>query len=190
MASDFLFESAPHQLTFAFDQDVSAGLGTSDLVLENLTTGTLISSTDLSLDYDPSTNTATFSYIGAGGGVAGVLPDGNYRATLLGSGITNPAGTPMAADHEFDFFFLTGDANHDRSVNITDLGLLATNWQATGKTFSQGDFNYDSVVDITDLGILATNWQITLPTARPAASDGSNRVRRDRLVDTLDRRPD
>ncbi len=55
-----------------------------------------------------------------------------------------------------------GDANRDRTVDISDLGILATNWQGSGKTFVQGDFNYDGIVDISDLGILATNWQKTL----------------------------
>jgi hypothetical protein len=53
---------------------------------------------------------------------------------------------------------------------VSDLGILATNWQGTGKTFLQGDFNYDGVVDVTDLGILATNWQKSLPVAAPIAA--------------------
>ena len=75
----------------------------------------------------------------------------------------------MAADSTFDFFVLAGDANHDRHVDVTDLGVLATNWQGSGKTFSDGDFNYDGVVDVTDLGILATNWQKSLPSSRVIA---------------------
>ena len=43
-----------------------------------------------------------------------------------------------------------GDANRDRTVDISDLGILATNWQGSGKTFVQGDFNYDGIVDISD----------------------------------------
>lgn len=68
----------------------------------------------------------------------------------------------MAANHGFEYFVLAGDANHDRSIDITDLGILATNWQGTGRTYSHRDFNYDGAVDITDLGILMTNWQATL----------------------------
>jgi hypothetical protein len=66
-------------------------------------------------------------------------------------------------DYVCSFFQLAGDANHDPVVDITDLGILATNWQGSPKTFAEGDFNYDGKVDITDLGILATNWQKTLP---------------------------
>jgi autotransporter-associated beta strand protein len=52
-----------------------------------------------------------------------------------------------------------GDSNLDRKVDVTDLGILATNY---GKTvtngFLQGDFNGDGKVDVTDLGILATDY--------------------------------
>ena len=60
-------------------------------------------------------------------------------------------------------------------MNITDLGILATNWQGTNKLFNQGDLNYDGNVDITDLGMLATKWQANLPPAgqRPTAGDST-----------------
>ena len=48
-------------------------------------------------------------------------------------------------------------------MDVADLGILATNWQQTGRTFGEGDFNYDGSVDVADLGILATNWQGSLP---------------------------
>ncbi len=51
-----------------------------------------------------------------------------------------------------------GDTNLDGQVDISDLGRLATNWQANA-AWSGGDFNYDGFVDISDLGLLATNWQ-------------------------------
>jgi hypothetical protein len=82
---------------------------------------------------------------------------------LIASGITSLAGPPLAANYLFDFFFLAGDANRDRTVDITDLGVLASNWQQSPRTFSQGDFSYDGIVDITDLGMLATKWQFQLP---------------------------
>ncbi|KKK58540.1 hypothetical protein LCGC14_3043400, partial [marine sediment metagenome] len=60
---------------------------------------------------------------------------------------------------------VAGDITLDDKVNITDLGALATNWQATLKPgggvvdWLNGDFTQDGVVNITDLGALATNWQ-------------------------------
>ncbi len=50
-----------------------------------------------------------------------------------------------------------GDANLSGFVNVTDLGVLATHYQAgSGKIWSTADFSGDGVVDVTDLGILAT----------------------------------
>jgi hypothetical protein len=62
---------------------------------------------------------------------------------------------------------LPGDANHDNTVNATDLGLLSVNWQQSGRGFGQGDFNFDGVVNVDDLNLLASHWQQTLvlPTA-------------------------
>ncbi len=57
-----------------------------------------------------------------------------------------------------------GDANRDGIVNVTDLGILATNWQLSSKGWNDGNFSgtqNDTIVNVTDLGILATNWQLT-----------------------------
>jgi len=54
---------------------------------------------------------------------------------------------------------VVGDATLDGKVNITDLGALASNWQATGAKWGQGDFTGEGNVNITDLGALASNWQ-------------------------------
>ena len=52
----------------------------------------------------------------------------------------------------------SGDANLDGQVDVSDLGLLATNWQ-TSSDWTGGDFDFSGFVDISDLGILASNWQ-------------------------------
>jgi hypothetical protein len=54
-----------------------------------------------------------------------------------------------------------GDANLGGSVEVDDLGRLASNWQASRRIWAQGNFDYDSnsIVDVNDLGLLATNWQ-------------------------------
>ena len=84
---------------------------------------------------------------------------GTFPATFAGQSIDSTSVLVR--------YTLGGDANLDRSVDVTDLGLLATFWQSSGMTFSRGDFNYDTNVDVTDLGILATNWQQSIA-ARPA----------------------
>jgi hypothetical protein len=97
------------------------------------------------------------------------LGDGNYRATLQGGSITSALGKPLGAAEQIEFFVLAGDANRDRSVDVADLGILASNWQQSPRTFSQGNFDYspDGLVDVADLGILASHWQQQL--AAPSA---------------------
>jgi hypothetical protein len=80
-------------------------------------------------------------------------------------------GSPLVADFSFDFFVLGGDANRDRKVDVADLGILATNWQQSPRTFADGDFDYSGTVDVNDLGILASAWQQQLaPPSAPFAS--------------------
>jgi hypothetical protein len=174
VTSSFGFDTAPQRVIVGFNHDVSASLGSDDLLVQNLTTNQTISSNDFSLAYDTSTNQAAFNY------TAGLLPDGNYRATLLAAGIATPQGAPLTSDFTLDFFVLAGDADHDRDVDVNDLGILATNWQQSPRTFAQGDFDYTGTVDVNDLGILATHWQQHLATLRvpiPAAP-GKPAVRR------------
>ncbi len=141
---------SPNKLSFSFNMTVGA---TGALHINNVATGASV--TVINYSYNNITNTATFTFNGP-------IPDGNYRATLTASAVKNAANVPMVSDYTYSFFALAGDANHDRVVDISDLGMLATNWQGSGKTFAEGDFNYDSIVDISDLGILATNWQKSL----------------------------
>jgi hypothetical protein len=84
-------------------------------------------------------------------------------------------------------YTLNGDANLDQQVDVSDLGTLATNWQATGRNFTQGDFNYDSTVDVTDLGNLATNWQQSISGASPATtSNFVTPATSKRVIDQID----
>jgi hypothetical protein len=152
--------TAPQRLTFRFDQDVRASLTAGDLLLERLGPGggpvTVPEPT-----YDIPTHTATFA-------LSGVLPDGNYRATLAASGVRNAAGIPLPADAVLEFFVLAGDANRDRTVGFEDLVVLAQNYGATGRNFGTGDFDYDTDVDFADLVLLAQRYNTSLPP--PAAS--------------------
>jgi glucose/arabinose dehydrogenase len=150
------------RLRVSFSEYVGDSLTNTDLTLTNLTTGQTVPAANISLQYDAATNTATFSFPGYAD-ANGALPDGNYRATIAANAVSDVSNNNLASGLSFDFFSLQADANHDRIVDVTDLGILATNWQTTGRTFSQADFNYDGVVDVTDLGILATAWQKNLP---------------------------
>jgi subtilisin-like proprotein convertase family protein len=161
LSKAFLFEKAPQRLQIQFSEDVGASLSPSDFTITDVATNQNL---PFSFSYNGATGVALLGVIGS------PLPDGNYRLRVIAAGISDAAGNPMAADSTLDFFVLAADANHDRHVDVTDLGVLATNWQGSGKTFSEGDFNYDGVVDVTDLGILATNWQKSLPSSRVIAA--------------------
>jgi hypothetical protein len=164
LGSGFDFESAPQSIRVSFSEGVFSGLDAADLVLTNLTTGQVIPSSRFFIRYDWDTFTAHFDY---DTGNFGLLPDGNYRATLLHSGVSDSSGKHPAANVTFDFFVLGGDANRDRVVNVVDLAILAANWGKSGRVFSDGDFSLDGTVDAADLGILAAHWQMTLPPLPP-----------------------
>jgi predicted outer membrane repeat protein len=158
-------------LQIVFDGDIDpASITGGDLSLLNLTTSQLID----------CTTAATFTFNGPRTAIwtfNGVLPDGNYRATLPPGSISDVGGNPLAGALTVDFFALGGDANRDRKVDINDLAILSMNWRGTGKVFSQGDFNYDGTVDAADLGILSAHWQAYLPPpAAPATPIAATRA--------------
>lgn len=69
------------------------------------------------------------------------------------------AGSPWAPEQPVVVPPIPGDADLDGSVDVVDLGILATNYGATsGKTWADGDFSGDGAVDVVDLGILATYY--------------------------------
>jgi hypothetical protein len=159
IGAEFLFEHKPHKIVYHFDSDVSFALEEAALRVRNLLTDTVVDQSGQVLDWDGSTNTATFTFPWlSNNAVSWVFPDGNYVATLTAGFVQNAAGETMAGPHDLEFFFWSGDADHDRSVNVNELGIIATNWQQPLSGYSNGDFNYDNVVDITDQGIMATHY--------------------------------
>jgi len=51
-------------------------------------------------------------------------------------------------------FAAGGDLNSDGKIDVTDLGILLSNWGGSGTA----DINNDGKIDVTDLGILLSNW--------------------------------
>lgn len=102
--------------------------------------------------------------------ILGATADGNYRATFQPNSIQDAAGNsgPPPGFSEggnprvVDFFIFAGDANRDRSINISDFAILAANFNREG-FFNDGDFNYSGVVEIGDFAILASKFNTTLP---------------------------
>ena len=60
---------------------------------------------------------------------------------------------------------MDGDANGDGNVDVSDLGILAANYGASGCDWEHADFTDDGMVNVSDLGILATYYGSTAATA-------------------------
>jgi hypothetical protein len=162
-AREFAFAEAlpspAHQLKFNFTENVGASLAAGDLTVTRLDDNTTISTGSIGIVYRAQNNVASFRFPGLPGGI---LPDGNYRAVLSGTGVTDAFGNPLTANEVVDFFVFAGDANHDRTVSISDFSLLAGNFNLAG-TFAQGDYNYDGLVGIADFSLLANRFNTSLP---------------------------
>src|SRR5437773_9186916 len=157
------YSRSPNKIAFTFNEDIFTTMSAfSTLQIRNRANDAPVNVTGYSIDHNAYVLTLTFS---------GPIPDGNYRGTLNPDAVTNALGTPMTAAYLLDFFFMNGDANHDRTVDTVDFNILASNFGNTGKIFSEGNFNYDSVVDTIDFNILAARFATTLaPPQGPAAS--------------------
>jgi hypothetical protein len=110
---------------------------------------------------DPVSHVATFSF-------ASLFANRNYHATLSAAGLTDIANNPMAANYGFDFYFLDGDANRDRSVGFPDLVTVAQHYTQSSVTYANGDLNGDNTVNFADLVILAQNYGGAVPVPAPA----------------------
>jgi subtilisin-like proprotein convertase family protein len=162
--------NAPHRLSFTFSVAVGNSIDPSDLQLLNTTTNQTVPTGNIAVSYNAGTNTATYTFPGY---TNGILPDGNYTATLLAAGITaDNGGTAMASNYVTNFFVLAGDANHDGRVNLDDFNILATNFGQSNRIFSQGDCNYDGTVNLDDYNILASRFGTAL--AGPSAAPGGD----------------
>lgn len=156
---DFLFETAPQRLHVGFNDDIGVSLSDADLVIRNITTNTVIPTSAYDLQpFSAAENSDIVNF-------AGVLADGNYTVTFSSAGIENKQSMNLAGGLVQEFFFLAGDANRDRAVNIADFAIVAGRFNLPG-TFSQGDFNYDSKTDISDFAILASKFNTSLPDTR------------------------
>ena len=166
-SSQFLYQTAPHRLSFTFSEDVGASLTASDLtVLDTVTQATLIVN---GVTWSPDTRTATFTLFNP-------APDGTYRATLSGSGVTDAAGNPLGTDYAHDFLFLRGDADNNGRANLDDFNVLAANFGQSNRDFTQGDFDYSGNVNLNDFNILASNFGQTLaaPSTSTTSSNGTS----------------
>lgn len=150
----------PHQIQISFTENMTGGVTSGALSLTNLTSGA--SNGTPSVAFDTGTNTATFTFPSAPGGI-GTLVNGNYSANLVQAGTTDVAGNQVGNTQALSFFFLMGDANNDRITNISDFAVLAANFNLSPRQFNQGDFNYSGAVDINDFALLGANFNFSVP---------------------------
>jgi hypothetical protein len=81
-------------------------------------------------------------------------------------GVILPGGKALAvtypADHSVTVTAaLPGDANLDRTVNLLDFNVLASNFGFGIRNWSGGDFNGDSLVNLLDFNLLAGNFGLS-----------------------------
>src|SRR5207253_265109 len=106
-ASQFWFQTRPHRLLFTFTQNVSGSIDLGDVSIRALASGSDFS--PISWSYVPATRTVAFD-------LPDSLPDGDYRATLNASGVSNSIGGSLVSGVTVEFFELRGYANRDRTV--------------------------------------------------------------------------
>ncbi|MEM1013263.1 MAG: Ig-like domain-containing protein, partial [Planctomycetota bacterium] len=156
---DFLFDNGPQDQRFFVDFNESTnGLAVTDPIVRNTTTNTNLPSSDFDLIPGAFNNDLIYNPTSGND----FVPDGNYTFHLNAGLVTDVAGNGNNTITR-EFFFLSGDANRDRTVDLADFGILRANFGTSSPTrFSEGDFNYDGTVDLADFGILRASFGTTL----------------------------
>jgi hypothetical protein len=154
--------AAYHALVFELSEDVSSSLSTEDFSILNRTTGEAVPVSKLALAFDRITRKATLTFPGFAGGI---LPDADYRCTLIPEGVSDPSGNRLSNSIVQEFFVLSGDLNRDRQVDFSDLVIVAQNYGQQGKTWNEGDLNGDGTTDFADLVMIAQAYGSSLPPA-------------------------
>ena len=176
------------RLTVQFNEDVGASLSAADLALQNLTTSSPVDTSAYTFAYDAGTNTATWD-------IPGILADADFRLTIAASGVSDPSGNALDGNGDgtsgddlvHEFFFLQGDANRDRNVNLADFNILAENFGQTGTNFGRADFNYDGLTNLSDFNILAERFGVSLGDSAGRSSGVSSDEDRDDNDDNDDK---
>ncbi len=132
--------SSIHGNTYSIDANSTAVTGNTISQVQLLVDNTVIQ-TDTTSPYSFTLN--TLSYTNGSHIIAVKATDnqGNIGTASVTVKLTN------------------GDINSDSKVGISDLSIMASNWnKQSGATYNQGDLNTDSKVTVADLSILANRW--------------------------------
>lgn len=175
-----VWQTSPHKVSFTFSRPLF-GIDASDFAVLNLDTNQPVPLAGF--DYNGGTNTATLTF-------NGVLPDGHFRATVVAGGFQDSVGNAMQANYLFNYFVLTGDANHDGRINLFDFDILASNFGLSGRDGSTGDFNFDGICNLADFDILASKFGVVIASpssVRPGLFNSGTMIdqRTDRRIDEL-----
>ena len=177
-------EGAAPAIRVRFDEPLAESFRPDDLTLTNLTTGqTILSAYLLTLELPTKGNLGGGDVGGAAASAPAAdavvgpyvpktagslyprlaLPDGNWRLTIKHEGVGDDQGNFLASDFHYDFSLLTGDANGDRSVNLSDFQILLSQYGHKVDAGAGGDLNHDGKVDGADFQVLLANYGRHLP---------------------------
>ncbi len=156
-------------LAVTFNTNVA--IASPNLLLQNLTTGTNLPSTNLALSYDSLTHEATWTFPGLAGGS---LPPGNWLAGLPSSAVTDTngnalIGVPGGAPGDplaFQFYRYSGDVNGDRDVDFADTYWFKSTWLRASNQIGfdrRFDFSGDGIVNSNDLPLFQSNYFTIFP---------------------------
>jgi hypothetical protein len=149
-------------VTIAFNEPMNpASFGVGDLSALNLLDGTTPVANSVIMG--PGNLSATWVFNTPGT----FINDGGYSFTLGAGSVSDVAGNGLAAPFNLSgatIFFLGGDADRNRMVNLLDFNIMSGNFGTNGKTFSQGNFDYDVAgnVNLLDFNILAARFGVSV----------------------------
>jgi predicted outer membrane repeat protein len=152
-SSSFTPGTMQPSLSFVFSSAVQqSSLAGGDLSLFDETIEQALNTQNMQVNYDSSAFTVTW--------MLPLLPEGNYKATLPADAVNDSSDDGLSASYTTNFFILSADGDRNRTVDILDFNILATNFGKAGQTFSQGNYDYsaDGQVNILDFNVLATNF--------------------------------
>lgn len=164
--------SRVQSILIEFSEDVGSSLDSVDLEIMNLGDLSVVSPASVAIDYDSVTQRALVTFPGL---VGDSLENGNYRITLLASGILDLGGQMLDGnrdgrggdDYVFNLFRLFGDKDGDRDNDFADLFRFRSSFQQVDPSPDYDlDFDADADGDVDFLDLF--NYRGTFQTVLPA----------------------
>ena len=154
------YANPPGGFEVFFSEDVARNVRPEAFRIESLDDGAVI---------NPISYTITqIDRLGRGVGVRfpnlpnRLLPDGNYRGTLLPGTVTDSVGLSVQGSVNVDFYSLLGDIDNNRRVDVQDFVFLSASFGRTPGIFG-GDLDHSGRVDLTDFTLLASQFGKSVP---------------------------